>query len=254
MRLSVPHARKPVRGVSFGAPRPDCLAAQGQRQSTPLDGVQFCTESAIPWGIMDSTSLRERQKERRRARIYNVAIELFKRGGFQTTTATDIAKASNVSRGTFFNYYPYKEAVLLDYGSEVMNRLRDHAEARLHDGTPPLTVLYEVWDRLADENTRERDLFPPLAYEVMNPNPERARTAYQALPLSKVIELILRPMHQAGMMRTDLSLQRISNLIADTYLMVALRWSAYGTERPLQEEMRLALNLLLEGAVKRDAR
>ncbi|WP_168733564.1 TetR/AcrR family transcriptional regulator [Deinococcus sp. Arct2-2] len=201
---------------------------------------------------MDSSSLRERQKERRRARIYSVAIDLFKRGGFQTTTATDIAKASNVSRGTFFNYYPYKEAVLLDYGSEVMTRLRDHAEARLKEHTPPLTVLYEVWDLLADENSRERDLFPPLAYEVMNPNPERARTAYQALPLSKVIELILRPLHQAGQMRTDLSLQRISNLIADTYLMVALRWSAYGTERTLQEEMRLALTLLLEGALRRE--
>ncbi len=200
---------------------------------------------------MDSSSLRERQKERRRARIYGVAIDLFKQGGFQATTATDIAKASNVSRGTFFNYYPYKEAVLLDYGSEVMDRLREMAETKLASGQAPLGVLYDIWDQLADENTRERDLFPPLAYEVMNPNPERARTAYQALPLSKVLELVLRPMHQNGQLRTDLSLQRISNLIADTYLMVALRWSAYGTERPLKEEMRLALNLLLEGAVKR---
>ncbi|WP_412029703.1 TetR/AcrR family transcriptional regulator [Deinococcus yunweiensis] len=201
---------------------------------------------------MDSTSLRERQKERRRARIYGVAIELFKRGGFQATTATDIARASNVSRGTFFNYYPYKEAVLLDYGSEVMDRLRDHADLRLREGAAPLTVLYEVWDQLADQNTTERDLFPPLAYEVLNPNPERARTAYQALPLSKVIEMILRPLHQSGQLRTDLSLQRVSNLIADTYLMVALRWAAYGTDRPLKEEMRLALNLLLDGAVSRD--
>lgn len=200
---------------------------------------------------MDSSSLRERQKERRRARIYGVAIEMFKRGGFQATTATDIAKASNVSRGTFFNYYPYKEAVLLDYGSEVMERLRDLAEEKLASGQAPLSVLYEVWDTLAEESSRERDLFPPLAYEVMNPNPERARTAYQALPLSKVIELILRPLHASGQIRTDMSLQRISNLMADTYLMVALRWSAYGTERSLREEMRLALNLLLEGAVKR---
>ena len=201
---------------------------------------------------MDSSSLRERQKERRRARIYNVVIDLFKQGGFQGTTATDIARASNVSRGTFFNYYPYKEAVLLDYGSEVMERLRDLAEQRLAQGVPAMSVLYEIWDTLADENARERDLFPPLAYEVMNPNPERARTAYQALPLSKVVELVLRPLHQEGQIRTDLSLQRISNLIADTYLMVALRWSAYGTERPLKDEMRLALGLLLEGALRRD--
>ena len=197
-------------------------------------------------------SLRERQKERRRSEIYEAAIALFKECGFENTTATEIARASGVSRGTFFNYYPYKEAVLLDYGSEVMERLRDLAEQRLAQGVPAMSVLYEIWDTLADENARERDLFPPLAYEVMNPNPERARTAYQALPLSKVVELVLRPLHQEGQIRTDLSLQRISNLIADTYLMVALRWSAYGTERPLKDEMRLALGLLLEGALRRD--
>lgn len=201
---------------------------------------------------MDSTSLRERQKERRRARIYGVAIELFKQSGFQATTATDIARASNVSRGTFFNYYPYKEAVLLDYGSEIMERLRTLAEQRLAEGMEPLKVLGEIWDELATENTQERDLFPPLAYEVLNPNPERARTAYQALPLSKVIELILRPLEQSGQLRSDLSLQRMSNLIADTYLMVALRWSAYGSTRTLHEEMRLALNLLLEGTIRRE--
>ena len=200
---------------------------------------------------MDAPSLRERQKEKRRTRIYNVAIDLFKQGGFQTTTATDIAKASNVSRGTFFNYYPYKEAVLLDYGAQIMGRLRELAETRLAEGAPPATVLQEVWTRLADESGQERDLIPPLAYELMNPSPERARIAYQALPLSRVIELVLRPMQQAGQLRADLSLQRMSNLIADTYLMIALRWSAYGTERSLAEEMRLTLSFLMEGVLRR---
>lgn len=200
---------------------------------------------------MDSTSLRERQKERRRARIYSVAIELFKRGGFQATTASDIARAAHVSRGTFFNYYPYKEAVLLDYGSDIVERLREYAEARLSEGAPPLTVLQEVWERLADESARERDLIPPLAYELLNPDPERARTAYQALPLSKVIEIILRPLGAAGALRTDLSLERMTNLIADTYLMTALRWSAYTAERPLREEMMLSLQFMLHGVFRR---
>ncbi|ULH15285.1 TetR/AcrR family transcriptional regulator [Deinococcus sp. KNUC1210] len=200
---------------------------------------------------MESTSLRERQKERRRARIYAVAIDMFKQGGFQTTTATDIARASNVSRGTFFNYYPYKEAVLLDYGSEVFEGLRLHAEQQLAAGIAPMTVLQDVWMRLAEQNMLERDLIPPLAYEVLNPDPERARTAYRALPLGKVIEMILRPMQHSGQLRADLSLSRMSNLIADTYLMIALRWSAYGSDRSLKEEMRLTLAFLMDGVLRR---
>lgn len=200
-----------------------------------------------------TSSLRERQKERRRARIYQMAIEMFKEKGFQTTTASDIAEASGVSRGTFFNYYPYKEAVLLDYGSEIVERLDELAEQRLSQGGDPLDVLYEVWDVMATENTKEKDLFPPLAYEVLNPNPERAYTAYQALPLSRVLERVLMPLHEQGRIRNDLSLARISNLIADTYLMVALRWSAYGSERSLHDELHLALKLMLDGAIIRQS-
>ncbi len=141
--------------------------------------------------------------------------------------------------------------MLLDYGAQIMTRLRENAETRLRDGEAPARVLEEIWTQLAEESGQERDLIPPLAYEVMNPSPERARTAYQALPLSRVIELILAPMQQAGQLRSDLSLQRMSNLIADTYLIIALRWSAYGTERSLAEEMRLTLNFLMEGVLKR---
>lgn len=195
-------------------------------------------------------SLRERQKEQRRSEIYEAAIALFKECGFEHTTATEIARASGVSRGTFFNYYPYKEAVLLDYGSLVVEQLHREAERRLDAGQAPLQVLYDIWSLLADENTKERDLFPPLAYEVMNPNPERAQTAYRALRLSGVVELILRPLHDAGELRSDLSLARMSNLIADTYLLVALRWSAYGTGRSLHDELRLSLDLLLTGALR----
>ena len=125
------------------------------------------------------------------------------------------------------------------------------SEARLIEGILPSLVLQEVWMRLAEQNVHERDLIPPLAYEVLNPDPERARIAYQALPLGKVIEMILRPMQQAGQLRSDLSLSRMSNLIADTYLMIALRWSAYGGGRSLQEEMRLTLSFLMEGVLRR---
>ncbi len=196
---------------------------------------------------MESTSLRGRQKESRRSHIYRVAIALFQGGGFQATTASDIARAAGVSRGTFFNYYPYKEAVLLDYGAQIVTRLRQYAEERLAQGAPPLDVLVEVWARLAEESARGRDLIPPLAYELLNPDPERARTAYQALPLARVVELTLRPLHAHGELRADLSLEHMANLIADTYLMTALRWSAYGGERSLQEETALTLNFTLRG-------
>lgn len=198
----------------------------------------------------DPTSLRDRQKERRRSRIYAAAIELFRERGFQGTTANDIAQASHVSRGTFFNYYPYKEAVLLDYGAEVLQGIHDWAREQLAAGSAPRGVLFEVWARLARESERERDLLLPLAYEILNPDPERARSAGEAMPLATVIEDILERMGARGELQAGVKVRRTAHLVADTYLMTALRWSAYTPEKSLEEEMRVSLEMLLQGALR----
>ena len=195
--------------------------------------------------------MRERQKERRRARIYQVAIDLFKQRGFHQTTATDIAKGAHVSRGTFFNYYPYKESVLLDYGASIVSSVQDYTQQALERGDEPLEILAGMWKLLTLETAKERDLFLPLAYEFLNPEPLRAKTAYNAAPLAQVIKAILLPLRESGQIRADISLERMSNLIADNYLMTALRWAAYRSDTSLELEMDKSLAFLLEGVFKR---
>jgi hypothetical protein len=87
-----------------------------------------------------------------------------------------------------------------------------------------------------------------LAYELINPDPQRSRTAYDALPLSKIIDGLLR---DVGNLRTDMSLERVSASLADTYFMTALRWSTYRLERNIHDELDKALSLTLDGAFKR---
>ncbi len=193
-------------------------------------------------------SLRERQKIRRRNRIYQVAIQLFKENGFDKTTATDIARTAHVSRGTFFNYYPYKEAVLLDYGAYIVSNLHDVIEERRNEGLDAAAMLEELWLELARVTQEERDLIPPLTYELINPDPIRAKAAYEAMPLAKIIEPLLRETHR---IRDDVSIERIAATIAYTFLMTALRWSAFHPNRPAKDELKKALTLVLDGAYKR---
>ncbi len=197
--------------------------------------------------------LRERQKQRRKERIYRSAIELFKAQGFEATTASDIAKKSHVSRGTFFNYYPYKEAVLLDYGAELMDVAWQKAGEALAKGQPPLEVLRGFWRRLAELSEAElgAELLSHLAYELVNPDPERAQRAYRALPLAERVAVILKPLVEEGRIRADMSLERVAASIADTFLLAALRWAAYGVGGSLREETEKFLTVALEGVLAR---
>jgi AcrR family transcriptional regulator len=195
--------------------------------------------------------VREYQKKRRRERIFQAAMALFRQRGFQETTASDIAKAAHVSRGTFFNYFPYKEAVLLEYGALLLAGLREEVKKRLARGEDPLAILRFIFQEVARYTEAEKDLVLPLLYELLNPDPIRAKAAFEALPLGDLIAQVLRPLREKDLVRKDLSLERMGRTLADLYFLTALRWAAYTPERDLKEELQKTLDLALLGILSR---
>jgi AcrR family transcriptional regulator len=196
-------------------------------------------------------SVREYQKKRRRERIFQAAMALFRQRGFQETTASDIAKAAHVSRGTFFNYFPYKEAVLLEYGALLLAGLREEVKKRLARGEDPLAILRFIFQEVARYTEAEKDLVLPLLYELLNPDPIRAKAAFEALPLGDLIAQVLRSLKEKDLVRKDLSLERMGRTLADLYFLTALRWAAYTPERDLKEELQKTLDLALLGILSR---
>jgi AcrR family transcriptional regulator len=98
------------------------------------------------------TGLRERKKARTRADLQRHALRLFRDRGYAATTVDDIAAAAEVSRSTFFRYFPNKEDVVL---FDDVDPLMAAAFAEQPAGTPLLTALRRsfvaAFDRLAPE-------------------------------------------------------------------------------------------------------
>jgi AcrR family transcriptional regulator len=86
------------------------------------------------------TGLRERKKERTRATITRVALELFARDGFASTTIPDIAEAAEVSPRTVSTYFPSKELIVFDVYQAGIDRFAQRLKARA-DGEDTLDVL-----------------------------------------------------------------------------------------------------------------
>lgn len=63
-------------------------------------------------GVSIATGLRERKKKRTRQAIIEAAWELFRQKGYDAATIDEIADNADVSRRTFFRYFPTKEAVV----------------------------------------------------------------------------------------------------------------------------------------------
>jgi len=76
---------------------------------------------------------RERKKEETRENIIDCAASFFREKGFQETSMEEIAKKSDVSKGTLYNYFKDKESILVgyfqvviaDYGKQIKEKFTE---------------------------------------------------------------------------------------------------------------------------------
>ena len=60
--------------------------------------------------------LRETRKKELKELIFLKAVQLFQERGYENVTVQDITTACGIAKGTFFNYFPKKENILLFLG------------------------------------------------------------------------------------------------------------------------------------------
>ena len=83
--------------------------------------------------IDPGTTIQDGRRARRirelRRTLYDTAIRLFRKRGYEATTVQQITDAADTSKGTFFNYFPSKEHVLAAYHDEMTRSILDTVEA-----------------------------------------------------------------------------------------------------------------------------
>src|SRR5213080_4647486 len=66
---------------------------------------------------------RQRRSAEIRERLFRAALNLFAKKGFAETTVEDITEAADVGKGTFFNYFPSKDHILLAFSDVQLAKL-----------------------------------------------------------------------------------------------------------------------------------
>ena len=83
--------------------------------------------STVDWHRPDESGpegLRERKKRLMRQQLTDTATAMFLERGFDAVRVSEIAAACGVSEKTVFNYFPSKEALILDLPDATMTTLR----------------------------------------------------------------------------------------------------------------------------------
>jgi AcrR family transcriptional regulator len=100
---------------------------------------------------------RDQQREETRQKVYEAALEVFRRDGIAEARIDDIARAAGVSRGTFYFHFPTKDLVLAE-----RLRLAERRIASLLEGSRGGTRLPALLDRVAAAIAEEWESDPKI--------------------------------------------------------------------------------------------
>lgn len=163
------------------------------------------------------SSLRERQKTRRRADILAAGKSLFSRRGYSTTSMQAIAQASEVGIATVYNYFGTKGSLLAEILRADFDLLFERGEAMLAqkpgDLDKGVLELIELYQQFQD-HWEPRHMLVAVMGPGLSAEPELGELARDAESrvMSQLVAL-LSLYQRAGKVRADIDINDAALII-----------------------------------------
>ena len=170
---------------------------------------------------------RQVQAMETKKRIYDSAVELFQKYGFENVSVDDIVEKSGVAKGTFYVHFDSKDSLItsevVDYAKELDLNYKSYVET-FPASTKVSDILYSLFGKIADI------LVDKIGYDLM-------KAVYEA-QLSKTVNPVLlmgysRDLYKLftdiidkGMQQGEFKKELSSDAIA-RYCVMVIRGTAY---------------------------
>lgn len=204
----------------------------------------------------NKASRTERKKEETRKKIIAVAMDLFNRQGFEQTTVEQIADEADVNKGTIYNHFPAKEAIISAYVQRIIKEQGPEALSQalqLPDTRSRLvSVLYKAVDWFHVKSNR--DIFEK--YYTF-----RAQKVFQVFrdgDLSEssgfrdVLEPIIKIGMEAGEIRRDINSMILAAHLETMYSNWSVLWAANPELFAIEEGVNMIMDFFLNGVKNRE--
>lgn len=199
-----------------------------------------------------SPDRRQRRSAEIRDRLFRAALALFAKKGFAETTVEDITEAADVGKGTFFNYFPSKDHILIAFGEMQLAKLEAAIAEVRRTNEPIPQFLRSLGTRMTQEPARNPEIMRALLQAYLSTTPVREAM----LDLQKRVQALhtqmIRLGQEQGEIRNDIPGEEIAYAFRQTIFGTMLVWSLYG-DATLHARIESAFNLLWTGIAARPA-
>ena len=200
----------------------------------------------------ESPSRRERHSAERRERLFRAALQLFARKGFEETTVEDITNAADLGKGTFFNYFPSKEHILLAFGEMQLGKLKAAFEEMRATNMPVPVFMRSLGARMTQEPTRNPAIIRILLQAFLANSALREQMLELQNRVLAIHSEMIRIGQERGEIRNDLSPIVIAQVFRQAIFGTLLIWILHA-DSTLLARMEETFEVLWTGLAPRTA-
>ena len=195
---------------------------------------------------------RARRSAATRESLFRAALDLFAVKGFAETTVEDITEAADVGKGTFFNYFPSKEHLLVAFSDMQIAKLQAAVDrvSQTHESMP--TFLRALGLNMTSEPARNPSIVRALLQANLSSTPVREIMRENHARSHALLTRLIQIGQDRREIRTDLPPAEIAHVFRQTIIGTLLMWSVYA-DSSLPERIHSAYDLLWNGLAPRVA-
>ncbi|MEH6415476.1 TetR/AcrR family transcriptional regulator [Pseudomonas sp. CGJS7] len=199
---------------------------------------------------------RERKRQQTLDHLAATAFALFERQGFDAVTMEQIAAEADVAKGTLYNHFPVKEALLAHQFHGEIARGAQGLAASLAERESFVARL-SGWLQVSADWCQSRRPYLPhyLRFRFMSLDARTRGRDPSRSGMERLFQALIEAAQGAGEVRADLPAEHLAALLQHLYLGALMRWVAVDddasqerSQTRLENEFAAVVDLFVHGA------
>ena len=194
---------------------------------------------------------RQRRSAETRERLFRAALRLFAEQGFAETTVEDITNAADVGKGTFFNYFPSKEHILIAFSDMQLSKLQATVDQMRARPEPMRSFFRAMTLRMTEEPSKSPDVVRALLQANLSSSSVRSVMLERSARAEGLLTQLVQIGQERGEFRRDVPALELAQVFRQTIFGTLLMWSLHG-DASLSDRIERALEILWMGLAPRE--
>jgi AcrR family transcriptional regulator len=178
-------------------------------------------------------------------------LDLFAAKGFAETTVEDITEAADVGKGTFFNYFPSKDHLLVAFSDMQIGKLQAAVDVVRKSNESMPAFLRSLGLTMTAEPARNPSIIRALLQANLSSSAVREVIRANHARSHALLTEVIKTGQERGEIRSDLPASEIAHVFRQTVFGTLLLWSVWG-DSSLPERVHAAFDLLWNGIAPRE--